>query len=318
MPRPFSPAQQRQNRAFLAALARTGNARLAAREVDLHRATLTRRRASHPAFAADWDAALALAHASLAVPPQHGVSGRLFSQKSLDRAGHDQPDTGDRRAKPGGGGAVPHARSQPAEPRLIRQASGRLQLRAPTARRRTRAVEQAFLAALSATANVRLSAKAAGFTHSAFYQHKRNHPGFAREWRLALQMGYDRLELALIESSAATSTADSGWRDNDPPPIPPMTANQALQLLYLHQKEARLIDEQQHLKRRPGEPREAHAMRLILLHEERQRRAREAFDLADTARRAQREGARAGTEAGSELPPPLTPRVISATNSTEA
>ena len=55
MPRPFSPAQQRQNRAFLAALARTGNARLAARAVDLHRATLTRRRASHPAFAADWD-----------------------------------------------------------------------------------------------------------------------------------------------------------------------------------------------------------------------------------------------------------------------
>ena len=281
MPRPFSPAQQRQNRAFLAALARTGNARLAARAVDLHRATLTRRRASHPAFAADWDAALALAHASLAVPPRH-----------------DQPDTGDRRATPAGGAAVT------GEPHLIRQQSGR-QLRAPAARRLTRAVEQAFLAALSATANVRLSAKAAGFTHSAFYQHKRNHPGFAREWRLALQLGYDRLELALIESSAATSTADSAWRDNDPPPIPPMTANQALQLLYLHQKEARLVDEQQHMKRRPGEPREAHAMRLILLHEERQRRAREAFDLADTARRAQREGARAGTEAGSDASPRL-------------
>lgn len=279
MPRPFSPAQQRQNRAFLAALARTGNARLAARAVDLHRATLTRRRASHPAFAADWDAALAIAHARLAGPPPTGE--------------------GDRRATPAGGAAVT------GEPHLIRQHSGRLQLRAPTARRLTRAAEQAFLAALSATANVRLSAKAAGFTHSAFYQHKRNHPGFAREWRLALQLGYDRLELALIESSAATSTADSAWRDNDPPPIPPMTANQALQLLYLHQKEARLIDEQQHLKRRPGEPREAHAMRLILLHEERQRRAREAFDLAETARRAQREAARAGPEAGSDAPPPL-------------
>jgi len=249
MPRPFSPLQQRQNRAFLAALSRTGNARLAARDVGLHRATLTRRRASHPAFAADWDAALAIAHATLA------------------GARHPQGD-------------------RPAEPCLIRQKSGRLQLRAPTARRLTRAAEQAFLAALSATANVRLSAKAAGFTHSAFYQHKRGNPGFAREWRMALEIGYDRLELALLESTAATSTDDAAWRSNDPPPISPMTANQALQLLYLHQKEARLIDEQQHLKRRPGEPKEAHAMRLILLYEERQRREREAFDIAETERRA--------------------------------
>jgi hypothetical protein len=282
MPRPFSPAQQRQNRAFLAILARTGNARLAAREVGIHRATLTKRRASHPAFAAEWDAALALAHATLSHPPRNGE--------------------GDRRATPGGGGAAPNASRQSPQPRLIRQKSGRLQLRAPAKGQLTRAVEQAFLAALSATANVRLSAKAAGFTHSAFYQHKRANPGFAREWRLALQMGYDRLEMALIESTAATSTDDAAWRHNDPPPIPAMTANQALQLMYLHQKEARLIEEQQHIKRRPGEPKEAHRFRLAAMYEERQRRDREAFDLAETARRARGEERVTGPEELPELP----------------
>jgi hypothetical protein len=278
MARPFTRAQSLQNRAFLRALERTGNVREAARDLGIHRSTLTKRRAAHPAFAAEWDAALALAHAAL-LPPRDGE--------------------GDRRPKAVSRGGVP--RTATAQPHLHRTPSGRLQLRRAGPRRLTRVVEQAFLAALSASANIRLSAAATGFSHSAFYQHARASPAFAREMRLALQMGYERLEMALIESWSPASHADDDWRHNDPPPIPPMTANQALQLLYLHQKEARLLAEPAHIRRRRGESKEAHSFRLSAMYEARLQRDREAFELAEAERRGQGEPC-LGDAAGMSLP----------------
>ncbi|MEZ0242063.1 MAG: hypothetical protein ACAH11_01725, partial [Sphingomonas sp.] len=66
-PRALTHAQHLQNAAFLAALRRTGNARLAARELGLNRSTFTKRRIKHAAFAAEWDATLAAAHAAFAL-----------------------------------------------------------------------------------------------------------------------------------------------------------------------------------------------------------------------------------------------------------
>ena len=231
--RPFSRAQALQNAAFLAELRVTGNARAAARAIGAHRATLTRRRARHPAFAAEWDAALAVAHAAL-----RDAEG----QRSAP------PQRTNRRGAP--------------EPRVIRTAGGRLQLRRAVPGRITRVDEQAFLAALSATANVRLSAAAAGFSHSAAYARRRTDPGFAREMRLALQMGYERLELALLEGYGPASANDDAWRHNDPPPIPPMTAHQALQLMYLHHKEARLWAEAPYMRTRAHETRDQWSARV--------------------------------------------------------
>ena len=261
-PRPFTRAQALQNAAFMRALARTGNAREAARETGLNRSMLTKRRASHPAFAAEWDATLALAHASLATLRRSG-KGRGEPAPAADTAGtraaRRQPDTASLGA-------------------LVRTANGRLQLRRPTRRRLTREAEQAFLTALSASANIRLSAAAAGFSHSAFCQRRRESPAFAREMRLALQMGYDRLEMALVESFDPASHADDAWRHNEPPPIPSMTPAQALQLMYLHQKEARLWAERPDQKPRRGESMEVHSIRLqAKWHAE---RAREAEDRA--------------------------------------
>lgn len=51
-PRPLSPAAQRENETFLRELARTGNAREAARRLGAHRAKFTRRRKRDLAFAA--------------------------------------------------------------------------------------------------------------------------------------------------------------------------------------------------------------------------------------------------------------------------
>ena len=262
--RPLSRAQMLENEAFLRALRRTGNVREAARALGFNRSTFTKRRAGHPGFAAAWDAALALAHARLG--PRAAVQPR------------------------GGQG----------EARLVRTASGRVQLRRQPAGRLTAKGEQAFLAALSATANVRLSAAAAGFSHSAFYHRRRIDPGFAREMRLALARGYERLEAALLESFTPESHTDDGWRHNEPPPIPAMTAAQALQLLYLHQKEARLDGTPEPLRRRRGDTCAIQALRLQLLYERRCERDREAFRLAEAARA---ESGRRGRVA--ETPPAL-------------
>lgn len=282
-PRPFTRRQALQNAAFLDALGRTGNARLAALTLGVHRSTFTKRRASHPAFAALWEAALAVAHAALGAPPA--------------------PKPPEPPAKPARRKSA-QLRTQGGEPVLTRLANGRLQLRRAPPGRMTRAAEQAFLRALSATANVRLSAAAAGFAHASFYARRRTARAFAREMRLALEMGYDRLELAAIVSAAPGSYADDGWRHNDPPPIPPMTADQALQLLFLHNKTVRQGWDQPHRRRRRGESDETHRQRLIAMWTA--EKAREAEDAA--LRRAAREegdGDRppAG-EAGQGLPEP--------------
>lgn len=224
MPRPFTRTQALQNQAFLKALRRTGNIRFAAREVGLQYGTMQHRRAHHPAFAHAWAAALA------------------FAQARLNKNGLQGPKA--KRSAP-----APH-RTLGGEAVITRRNDGKLQMRAAQPGKLTKQCEQAFLAALSATANVRLSAAAAGAAEAAFYRRRRQNPAFAREWFLALQEGYEQLEMALHASWSPHSHEDDAWRHNAPPPIPPMTVNQALQLMYLHQKEARLLAEPPHIKRR--------------------------------------------------------------------
>jgi hypothetical protein len=257
MPRiPCPRATALENQAFLRHLRATGNAREAARLTGLSRTRFTKRRAKDPAFAADWDAALALAEAELAPP------------------------------KPPAGSAAARLKPEDARPVLVCTGPhGRVQLRrSPAHAKLTRAHEQRFLLALSATANVRLSAAAAGLSHATFYARKRRHRGFAREWRAALSEGYDRVEAAALAAAAPESHADDDWSHNDPPDLPPLTADQAIQLLHLHQKEARLQAEPPHLKRRRGEARDAHSERLAAMHEARIADSRETFRRAEAMR----------------------------------
>lgn len=269
MPKPLTRAQQLENAAFLRQLRRTGNACAAAKALGLGRDRFTKRRAKHPAFAVQWDAALALAHAELA------------------------PVRGD--------GAAPRVPS--GEPYISRSRAGRFQLRVTRPGKIDHAGRQRFLAALSATANVGLSAAAAGFTPRNLYYHRSHNPAFAREWQLALEMGYERLELALLASVRPESFADDDWRRNDPPAIPPMTANQALQLLYLHQKEARLGGTPEPVRRRRGESRAARDERLVLMGEHRLERNRLKFRIAEAERLARGEPTYIDWEAeGNPLP----------------
>ena len=264
MPRPLTRHQHLQNAAFLKALRRSGNIRLAAREIGVSHATLHGRRANHPAFAQEWDAALTLAQADCEIAGGRAAPLAAKAARDADDRGH---------------------RTRGGEVTVVRRNDGKLQVRSAQPGKLTRECEQAFLSALSATANVRLSAAAAGASVAAFYRRRRKNPAFAREMRLALEMGYERVEAALIAASLADSHRDDAWRHNDPPPVPPLTFDQAMQVLQLHQKEVRLIAEPPHIKRRRGESQEARSYRLGAMYEANQQRLREDYDVAEAARR---------------------------------
>ena len=172
---------------------------------------------------------------------------------------------------------------------VVRNRDGRMQVRRAQAGKLTRACEQAFLSALSASANIRLSAAAAGAAEAAFYRRKRQNPAFAREWRMALAQGYEAVEMALLAAGMAGSYEHDDWRHNDPPATPPMTANQALQLLYLHQKAILNQDEPPRIKRRRGESQEAHSFRLGAMYRQGKARDREAFEVMEADRLARGE-----------------------------
>jgi len=135
MPRtpPGSRAYALENAVFLRHLRRTGNAHEAARAIDASRSRFTRRRAKDPAFAARWDAALVVTQVSLRKPA------------SAARCDPDRP------------------------PVILLRRDGTVQLRRLLATAISPEAEQRFLLALAATANVRLAARAAGFSHASFY-----------------------------------------------------------------------------------------------------------------------------------------------------
>jgi len=212
--RPFTRRQMRENDDFLEQLRRCGKwagrpspreglrdvwetsapaHRLAARAVGAHRAKFTRRRNKHAAFAAQWEAALAACHAALKL------------------GGGPRPPEGKKNALATQGG----------EPTIVRLKSGRLQLRLAPPGRMTRAAEQAFFRALAASANVRLSAAAAGFSYGSFYYRKYTRPAFAREMRLALKMGWDRVECIAVAARSRPACPNRGRTTNGAAARPP-------------------------------------------------------------------------------------------------
>jgi hypothetical protein len=211
MPRPFTPRQEAANAAFLAALARTGNTRLAARELGVHRSTYFKRRAKSKSFAAAWDAALTTAH------------------RSLKNSSPGFPGEGDRAQRGGGAGRRPNLKTEGGEPLIIRQKSGRLQLRQALPGRITAAAEQLFFRTLSATANIRFAAEAAGFAHTSFLYRKRRSRRFAAEARRSIV----RAQAAMARAAAAATRAHLAHLRAHPPTGWPaeLTVARALRVL---------------------------------------------------------------------------------------
>ena len=208
--RPFTPRQQRQNEAFLAALRRTGNVRLACRELGVNRSTYTKRRARCAAFATNWDMTLAAAHAAF----QLAGGERLPLPAAKRRAGV-------------GAGL----RTEGGEPMVTSQADGRLQLRLAPPGRMTAAAEQRFLGAVEETNNIRLAAaEAGGFAHTSLLARARRSPALAASLATARRIGADRV---LWEIMHPPGRADPAAAEFACLPMPAMTVEQAmLQLIY--------------------------------------------------------------------------------------
>ena len=94
--------------------------------------------------------------------------------------------------------------------------------------------EDQFFDILAASCNVVMAAKATGFAPATAYWHRRRRPEFAARWQQALDQGYARLEMVLVE--AACDTMDDVDFDADRP-IPKTTVDQAMNVLRAHKNE---------------------------------------------------------------------------------
>jgi hypothetical protein len=95
----------------------------------------------------------------------------------------------------------------------------------------TQEAEAAFLDYLAASCNVLASCEAAGFCNTSVYKRRREDAAFAERWQAALEQGYARIEMALVQRAA---DALEGFKPDPDTPIPVMTVEQALKVLERH------------------------------------------------------------------------------------
>jgi len=94
--------------------------------------------------------------------------------------------------------------------------------------------EEIFFDALGASCNVCLSAAKAGFSTPTVYRQRQLRPDFAARWQQALEQGYARLEMALVQAAVDTIDNESFGAEQ---PIPKMTVEQAMNVLRAHRGE---------------------------------------------------------------------------------
>jgi hypothetical protein len=223
---PFTRRQARQNARFLEALAQTGNARLAARRLGVNRSTYTKRRARNAAFAQDWDAALAAAHARFHLaggerPPEPVIASEAKQSSPIGSPRRCAPrDDGPRDLRTRGG-----------EPTIVRLRSGRLQLRLAPPGRMTAWAQEDFLQAYEDSANLRLAAESIGFAHPTLIARRRRSPALAAEMaEIAAAAPARIVERARREADEAFEQARRAWQA-DPRWPEGLTIAQALRAL---------------------------------------------------------------------------------------
>lgn len=166
---------------FLRDLARTGNVRMAAEAAGVDFTTAYGRRKRHGEFAEAWENALRL------------------------RAPHSTQDEREGEQAPSPGSAAPSPSSPPeGDEDVVVRPDGKL-IKGSEARWGKRA-QEAFLAELTMSANVKRAAAAAGFSTQAVYKRRLKDRHFAAAWDAAIETGKARVQAYLVE--AATRTFD--------------------------------------------------------------------------------------------------------------
>lgn len=97
----------------------------------------------------------------------------------------------------------------------------------------------AFILSLSETCNVSLSAEQAGIALSTVYKIRQRDAAFAAAWQRALDDGYQRLEMGLVQAALAAVEGPRPDVSGDRPVVAPMTMDQALRLLGRHEGSVR-------------------------------------------------------------------------------
>jgi hypothetical protein len=195
--------------AFFRALAETGNQTLAAERAKVSRSWVCLHSQRDPEFRARVRAAVAAAKGRLSggatgVAPVKGW-GSLDGEELVVRGTHGR-------------------RTQIARARL-KQWSPR--------------VEDRFLGVLAATCNVKAACAEVGLSAASAYAHAKRWQGFSARWREAVEIGFMRIEAAML--AQADRNPFSGRAVNAEVEMPPMTVAQALQLLHMHKHEVRGI-----------------------------------------------------------------------------
>ena len=213
----------RRRGAFLRFLAASGNVTLSAERAKVSRSWVRLQRAGDAGFEAACLAALAEARGRFSnSPPLAPPAGGKGIESNSPPSGWGFLD-GVELVVRGSGGSGGGRRMQ----------IGRARAHQWTAR-----VERRFLAALSATCNVKAACAEVGLAHSSAYAHRKRWIAFATAWDEAIKEGYMRIEAALIERGC---NIFSSMDDVPLSPIPTMTVAEAIHLLHMHKNIARGI-----------------------------------------------------------------------------
>jgi hypothetical protein len=164
---------------FLAALAESGNATMAAEAAGVGRGRIYARRRGDAAFAQRWTEALA-----------------RFEAGQREGLAADE-------APPEAAGAIWEKVTVADGLVLRRGRRGAMQLAAARPRDWSGRIQAAFLDHYVASGNVALAARAAGVAPGTVWRRRRTDPDFAAAWDALKQETYDRMELMLIERATA-------------------------------------------------------------------------------------------------------------------
>ena len=91
--------------------------------------------------------------------------------------------------------------------------------------------EEKFLDCLAASCNVTMACEEAGVAHTTVYRQRRKRADFALKWQAALEQGYARLEMQLVEAASRSLSAEPYPVDH---PIPRMSADTVIRVLLMH------------------------------------------------------------------------------------
>jgi hypothetical protein len=194
--------------AFFAALRETGNQTLACERAKVSRSWVQLQRSIDPAFKAEVAAAVAEAKAAILAARTSGATG----------------------CKP-----PPKWAAQEGEELVLRGGRGkRVQIARARLRQWTPRLEDRFIRALTSTCNIKLACRAVGLSYASAYNHRERWPDFARRWDAAIPAGWTNVDSALV--TGAIALFDPAV---DPPEaLGPMSVDQAIQLVGLHQRRA--------------------------------------------------------------------------------